>query len=642
MSNISRQNSQVKGKGKEVVEERPPKKVANEYQLKSIEWVDILGQTQRLKIITQNENGPCPLLALCNVLLLRGLIEIKPYDRSFVTYDYLVELLGDYLLRTIPNGEIGEAEIQKGILEDLKFNQLSKTSQEKQPVNENEESLNKNNQLSNFDNEGKVTGMETEIDDKGIKEEVVLDDKENDKENDKEKEKKEIEMGDKEKEEIEMGYKKEEEVETGDKEKEVEMSDKEKEKEMEMSDKEKEKETETDDKEKEVEMGGKGKEKEVEIEDKVEIGGKEKEIEMGDKEKEKEMMPEKSNKIDQNSEDSNPFNNSAFTRISLQDYHHTLHTALSIIPSLQSGLDVNVRFNSIHGFEPTAELSVFDIFNVELVHGWVVDPQDEETWEVVVGKCGSYNKAVECVVRGDSLSKGVVLESIEKSKVSNIKPEKNSDAMENSKVRDALITSQFLESTATQLTYHGLLTLSEALPPGNLCVFFRNNHFSTLFKHPKTSVLYILVTDAGFVHERSAVWESLIDVDQGASEFVNGKFIKGETTGGDYVEVSEHHEIHEISGGGDQDYALALSLQQQEDDREAEYLRKRNQMNSQQQQSRRRDQEEIQKQQKNNNLSPNQVQSDDISQSSVGSSFTTASSSEKERRKDKKKECIIT
>ncbi|CAG8471251.1 2288_t:CDS:2 [Diversispora eburnea] len=408
MSNISRQNSQVKGKGKEVIEERPPKKVANEYQLKAIEWVDALGQTQRLKIITQNGN----------VLLLRGLIEIKPYDRSFVTYDYLVELLGDYLLRTIPNGEIGEAEIQKGILEDLNFNQLSKISQEKQ--------------------------------------------------------------------------------------------------------------------------------------------------------------------LNSLSKDSNPFNNSSFTRTSIQDYHHTLNTALSIIPSLQSGLDVNVRFNSIHGFEPTAELSVFDIFNVELVHGWVVDPQDEETWEVVVGKCGSYNKAVECVVSGDSLSKGVVLESNEKLKVSNIKPEKNSDSMENSK------------STATQLTYHGLLTLSETLPPGNLC-------FSTLFKHPQTLVLYILVTDAGFVHERSAVWESLTDVDQNASEFVNGKFIKGETTGGDYVEVSEHHEI---SGGGDQD------LQQQEDDREAEYLRK--------------------------------PQSDAISQSSVGSSFTTASSSEKERRKDKKKDCIIT
>jgi hypothetical protein len=77
-------------------------------------------------------------------------------------------------------------------------------------------------------------------------------------------------------------------------------------------------------------------------------------------------------------------------------------------------LDVNVRFNSIHGFEPTAELSVFDVFHVDLVHGWVVDPQDEDTWNVVVRKCGSYNRAVECVVGGDSLGKGVVVESLNK------------------------------------------------------------------------------------------------------------------------------------------------------------------------------------------------------------------------------------
>ena len=108
-------------------------------------------------------------------------------------------------------------------------------------------------------------------------------------------------------------------------------------------------------------------------------------------------------------------NGDSLLRPSLHDYQHTLHTALSIIPSLQTGLDVNVRFNSIHGFEPTAELSVFDIFNVGLVHGWVVDPQETEFWDVLVGKCGSYNRAVECVVRGDHLGKGVVVENVDRS-----------------------------------------------------------------------------------------------------------------------------------------------------------------------------------------------------------------------------------
>jgi hypothetical protein len=37
--------------------------------------------------------------------------------------------------------------------------------------------------------------------------------------------------------------------------------------------------------------------------------------------------------------------------------------------------DINVYFNSIYGFEPTKELALFDLFHVDLVHGWVVDPE---------------------------------------------------------------------------------------------------------------------------------------------------------------------------------------------------------------------------------------------------------------------------
>jgi len=36
----------------------------------------------------------------------------------------------------------------------------------------------------------------------------------------------------------------------------------------------------------------------------------------------------------------------------------------------------------------------------------------------------------------------------------------------------------------------------------------------------------MLVTDSGLVSERSVVWESLADIDQGSSEFCNGSFSK--------------------------------------------------------------------------------------------------------------------
>ena len=64
------------------------------YRLKKIQW---RGNT--IPIIMQNINGPCPLLAICNILLLRGSICIHP-DYSCVTYKKLVILLGDLLLNT--------------------------------------------------------------------------------------------------------------------------------------------------------------------------------------------------------------------------------------------------------------------------------------------------------------------------------------------------------------------------------------------------------------------------------------------------------------------------------------------------------------------------------------------------------------
>ncbi|KAJ8343524.1 hypothetical protein SKAU_G00308530 [Synaphobranchus kaupii] len=58
-------------------------------------------------------------------------------------------------------------------------------------------------------------------------------------------------------------------------------------------------------------------------------------------------------------------------------------------------------------------------------------------------------------------------------------------------------------------------------PEGELCVFFRNNHFSTMTKFK--GQLYLLVTDQGFLTEEKVVWESLHNVD-GDSNFCDSEF----------------------------------------------------------------------------------------------------------------------
>jgi hypothetical protein len=191
---------------------------------------------------------------------------------------------------------------------------------------------------------------------------------------------------------------------------------------------------------------------------------------------------------------------------------------MNLIPTLQRGLDVNVRFDSPFAFELTPALLIFDLFGITLAHGWTVDPQDEETYKVVVQSLGSYNKVVEAVINGEDASNE--LASLDDSK----EPDEQKRVLERSKrekmIHEGLVAQSFLNSTASQLTYHGLQSLVESLPSHSFSVFFRNNHFCTLYKHPQQG-LFTLVTDQGFVTAQKAVWETLSNVD-GDSTFVDG------------------------------------------------------------------------------------------------------------------------
>ena len=58
----------------------------------------------------------------------------------------------------------------------------------------------------------------------------------------------------------------------------------------------------------------------------------------------------------------------------------------------------------------------------------------------------------------------------------------------------ALLAHQFLEDTATQLTYHGLYELNKSVDEGEFCVFFRNNHFNTMLKRKvKLGMMYMYI-----------------------------------------------------------------------------------------------------------------------------------------------------
>ncbi|XP_008298675.1 ubiquitin carboxyl-terminal hydrolase MINDY-2 [Stegastes partitus] len=124
-----------------------------------------------------------------------------------------------------------------------------------------------------------------------------------------------------------------------------------------------------------------------------------------------------------------------------------------------------------------------------------------------------------------------------------------------------IVAEQFLNSTATQLTYHGLCELTSTVQEGELCVFFRNNHFSTMIKYK--GQLYLLVTDQGFLTEEKVVWESLHNVD-GDGNFCDSEFRLRPPSDPETVYRGQQDQI-------DQDYLMALSLQQEQQSQDLQW-----------------------------------------------------------------------
>nr|XP_008119788.1 PREDICTED: protein FAM63B [Anolis carolinensis] len=209
------------------------------------------------------------------------------------------------------------------------------------------------------------------------------------------------------------------------------------------------------------------------------------------------------------------------------NYEQNMSDAMAILHKLQTGLDVNVRFTGVRVFEYTPECIVFDLLDIPLYHGWLVDPQIADIVKAV-GNC-SYNQLVEKIIC--------------------CKQSDNSELVD-----EGTVAEQFLNNTATQLTYHGLCELTSTVQEGELCVFFRNNHFSTMTKHK--GQLYLLVTDQGFLTEDKVVWESLHNVD-GDGNFCDSEFHLRPPSDPETVYRGQQDQI-------DQDYLMALSLQQEQ------------------------------------------------------------------------------
>ncbi|THH01689.1 hypothetical protein EW026_g1054 [Hermanssonia centrifuga] len=253
--------------------------------------------------------------------------------------------------------------------------------------------------------------------------------------------------------------------------------------------------------------------------------------------------------------------------------------ALSIMPVTRKGMDLNPLFTGITSFRPAGEggeLKLFEHAGIQLMHGWLVDPSSPE--HPVLMRVEDYDTAVNLIAEADHLSRGQLVTSEEypSTTAESNTPNAVLTPEEYQKVEDAILIRRFLDSTSSQLTYHGLFTLASSLTPGALVALFRNSHLSVLYKstNPDDNALYTLVTDQVFMREPSVVWERLEDVDGGWSTFVDSDFVRSSPAGGDYAGETAESALAALEGDMGAmtleeraDHELARQLQSQENER---------------------------------------------------------------------------
>ncbi|KAL0941564.1 DUF544 domain-containing protein [Colletotrichum truncatum] len=290
----------------------------------------------------------------------------------------------------------------------------------------------------------------------------------------------------------------------------------------------------------------------------------------------------------------------------LYDFLKGLHTGMNVNPRFiptpeivkafkrtsLTHLHPTERDDLIPGtFEDTTEMSLYAAFAIPLIHGWL-PPKSDPAYGAFERQAASFEDVQGLLFRDEELQEKLGSLTEEEEQI----------------YSDIQHIKAFLDSSATQLTPCGLEVITKAMKPGSVAILFRNDHFSTLYRHPSTQELLVLVTDAGYATHDEIVWESLADVNGERTEYYSGDYrivggqqaqgnSRGQQSGGQHNQRRPTVNTNNSSGGDwttvqsrgrrnnteashtdetplspyheqeDRDLALALQLQEEEEQR---------------------------------------------------------------------------
>jgi len=160
-------------------------------------------------------------------------------------------------------------------------------------------------------------------------------------------------------------------------------------------------------------------------------------------------------------------------------------------------------------FEATQDIKLYGSFKVKLMHGWLPRPDDQAA--------KAFSRSAQTYEDAQAIQFGE--EELEYKLSSGGLTEQEQQVWE-----DITSIKQFFQAYPTQLTPYGLGAVQQTLEPGEFAILFRNDHFSTIYKHPHDKRLYTLITDAGYADRDEIIWESLEDINGARSDFFSGDF----------------------------------------------------------------------------------------------------------------------
>ncbi|KIV80520.1 hypothetical protein PV11_08013 [Exophiala sideris] len=209
-------------------------------------------------------------------------------------------------------------------------------------------------------------------------------------------------------------------------------------------------------------------------------------------------------------------------------------------------------------FETTTDMKLYGAFSVPLIHGWLPDPATD-TAKAFARSAPTYEDAQALQFGEEELEYKMSRQGL--------------TPAEQNMWEDIQAIKDFLKTYPTQLTPTGLEVVRDTIAPGSFAIMFRNDHFSTVYKHPESGQLFTLITDAGYADRDEIIWESLLDISGKHNEFFSGDFMPiSHHDGAD--ESSTHpasRRTSQLLTVNNQDVATPMSPQEQQEQHDADF-----------------------------------------------------------------------